>query len=502
MHHHKKLLSLVSVTLLLLVAASGQSQSFAELEDQVQELRLENGMRFLVLEDHQAPVFTFVTYVNAGSVNEVTGITGIAHLLEHMAFKGTPQIGTNDFAAEQEAMAAEDAAFAALKAERARGRRADPEKLAALEQAFDEVKETARSYVVSNEYGQIVEHNGGVGINAGTGADATVYFYSFPSNRLELWAYLESNRMAYPVLRELYTEKDGPVTEERRMRVDNNPIGLLMEQFMNMAFSAHPYHHRGIGYMSDLETIDRSDVQAFYERHYVGSNMTVAVVGDVSFAEVKRLAEKYFSVIPSGEAPAVETVEPKQLGEKRIIVKHSSQPLLLLGYHIGSINHPDNAGYEAIADILAQGRTSRLYTLLVKERKLASQVFGMTGFPGNKYPNLMIFFVIPSKDVTAFELEEIVYQEIARLADEGATAEELEGVKQRARASFIRSLQGNRGMAMQLASYQTLTGDWREMFRQIDKIESVTLDDIKRIAGEIFVESNRTVAIIDNTDTE
>jgi predicted Zn-dependent peptidase len=214
------------------------------------------------------------------------------------------------------------------------------------------------------------------------------------------------------------------------------------------------------------------------------------------------MAEKYFSVIPAGEAPAVETVEPRQLGEKRIVVEHSSQPVLLIGYHIGGINHPDNAAYEAIADILAQGRTSRLYTLLVKEKKLASQLFGATGFPGSKYPNLMIFFVIPSKDVTAFDLEEIVYQEIARLADEGATPEELEGVKQRARASFIRSLQGNRGMAMQLAAFQALTGDWREMFQQIDKIESVTLDDIKRIAGEIFVASNRTVAIIDTADTE
>jgi len=257
-----------------------------DLEAQVQEFTLDNGIHFLVLERHDVPVFTFRTYVNVGSANEVSGITGIAHILEHMAFKGTSQIGTEDYKKEKKAMAAEDAAFAALLAERKKGERADPAVIAELEKAFEEAKDSAREYVVSNEFGEIIENNGGRGMNASTNCDATRYYYSLPSNRLELWAYLEGSRMSDPVLREFYTEKDGPVTEERRMRTDNNPVGRLIEQFQNTAFSAHPYHHSTIGYMSDINNITRQDCIDFYNRNYVGPNFTIAVVGNVEFAEV------------------------------------------------------------------------------------------------------------------------------------------------------------------------------------------------------------------------
>ena len=166
-----------------------------------------------------------------------------------------------------------------------------------IEAAFTAAKDAAREYVVTNEFGQIVENNGGQGLNAYTSSDVTVYLYNFPSNRLELWAYLEGSRMADPVLREFYTEKDGPVTEERRMRTDNNPVGRLIEQFQNLMFMANGYHHSTIGYMSDIQNITRADCRRYFEENYVGSNMVVTIVGDVEFADVQKYAKKYFSAI-------------------------------------------------------------------------------------------------------------------------------------------------------------------------------------------------------------
>ncbi len=487
---------------LLCTSAVVVAQSYKDLENEVQEFTLDNGIKFLVVERHDVPVFSFNTYLNVGSSDEVTGITGIAHILEHMAFKGTPEIGSTDYRKEKKAMAAEDAAFAALLAERNKGDLADPDKLVELEEAFTAAKDAAREFVVSNEFGQIVENNGGRGMNAGTWVDATNYFYHLPANRLELWAYLEGNRMAHPVLREFYTEKSGPVTEERRMRTDNNPFGMLMEQFQNMAFMAHPYHHSTIGYMSDIQGITRQDCEDFYRKYYVGKNITVAVVGDVDFAEVKRLAEKYFKDISDAEPPQVVTVEPVQLGERRLRVPHSSQPIYMVGYHIGSINHPDYPVYDALADILGQGRTSRLYKSLVKERKLAVQVVAISGFPDNKYPTLMGVLGVPAKDVTALEIEEIIFAEIELMKSEGVTEEELAGVKQRTKANFIRSLRGNHGLAQQLCYFQFKTGDWRNTFRQVDLIEAVTVEDVQRVANEVLTEKNRTVAYIETVDED
>jgi len=542
----------------LLIAAGGAAAAgSSDLQDQVQEFTLDNGVHFIVLERHDVPVFSFNTHMDVGSAQEVTGITGLAHILEHMAFKGTPEIGTTDYKKEQKAMAAEDAAFAALKAERNRRLRhgrdtevvflnekqfrdalaeragklmvdgeavawdaaadldwsdeaaegryvsvaADgDEELVRLAHRFELAKDAAREFVVSNEFGQIVENNGGRGMNAGTWTDDTNYMYSLPSNRLELWAYLEGSRMAAPVLREFYTEKDGPVTEERRMRTDNSPFGMLLEEFQNLAFKAHPYHVSTIGWMSDLNTITRQDCQDFYDTYYVGENMTVAIVGDVDFDEVKKLAEKHFKNIPDRPAPELDTVEPPQKGEKRMVVQDDAQPFYLCGFHIGNYAHPDAAVYTAIADIIGQGRTSRLYKRLVKEDKIAAQVVSFAGFPDDKYPSLLAFMGIPVKDVDALQIEAAIFDEIDKLVAEGVTQAELDGVKRRAKANFVRGLQSNMGLARQLSYYQGKHGDWREMFKQLDAIEAVTVDDVQRVAAEIFVPNNRTVAYIETVE--
>ena len=577
----KRVLTLLAAALVALAAGGAVAQTYLDLENQIQEFTLDNGVHFIVLENHDVPVFSFRTFVNVGSANEVRGVTGLSHILEHMAFKGTSEIGTTDLRKEKQLMAAEDAAFAELKRARndleaplaryeqlvsrlpaasaeqfarmegllkdlpvdvsmatgtggqvdvtiAHAQGTENEKienfqvdaaetaaltwyleqvkdrreaLEAAEQGFKAAKDAAREVVVTNEFGKIVENNGGNGLNAYTSSDVTVYHYNLPSNRLEMWAYLEGSRMADPVLREFYTEKDGPVTEERRMRTDNNPIGRMIEQFQNLMFMANGYHHSTIGYMSDLETISRADCQAYYDEHYVGSNIVVTVVGDVTAADVQKYAAKYFKDIPAGRPQPVETREPEQLGEKRFVMKDPSQPLFVAGYHIGSVRHPDWPVYEVIADVLGQGRTSRLYKKLVKEEGIAIQAMTFPGFPGQKYETGLLVFALPAKDKTALDMEDAILAEIDRMVQDGITEAELEGVKQRARANFIRGLRGNEGMASQLAWYQTYTGDWKNLFAEVARIEAVSLDDVKRVAAEVFTESNRTVAIIETEDS-
>ncbi len=293
----------------LIAAGPALAQDLAQAEKKVTVHKLANGWTFIIYERPLAPVFSFSTYVDAGSAQEVPGITGLAHMFEHMAFKGTPNIGTTDYEAEKAALAKIDAAYAALDAERRRSG-ADPEKVKALEKSWRDLQEQADKYIVKNEFGEIVDRAGGVGLNAGTGSDSTVYFYSMPSNKTELWAYLESERFMHPVFREFYKERD-VVKEERRLRTESSPTGRLQEQFTAAAFIAHPYHQPVVGYMSDLDSFSREDAERFFRTYYVPANIVTAVVGDVKATELIPILEKYFGRIPKGDPPPkLRTVEP------------------------------------------------------------------------------------------------------------------------------------------------------------------------------------------------
>ncbi len=286
---------------LLCAAGPALAQDIPDLDQKVTVHKLANGWTFIIYERPVAPVFSFATQVNVGSAQEVPGITGIAHMFEHMAFKGTPNIGTNDYADEKVALGKVDEAYAAYdKARRAPG--ADPKKVEALEKAWKDAQEAADKYVVKNEFGDIIDRSGGVALNAGTGADSTVYFYSLPSNKTELWAYLESERFLHPVFREFYKERD-VVKEERRLRTESQPIGRLLEQFLATAYMAHPYEHPTVGYMSDLDSFSREDAEAFYKKYYVPSNMVTAVVGDVKAKDLIPILDEYFGRIPKGDPP-------------------------------------------------------------------------------------------------------------------------------------------------------------------------------------------------------
>jgi predicted Zn-dependent peptidase len=490
---------LPALVCLALLAGIASAQDMASFEKRITLKKLPNGLTVLICERPEAPVFSFFTHVDAGSVQDPKGQSGLAHMFEHMAFKGTDKIGTNNYPAEKVALAKVEKAYQAYSVERLKRVGRDEKKVEELEKAFKDAAVAADKYVVENEFGQIIDQNGGVGLNAFTSNDETGYFYSLPANRLELWAYLESERFLHPVFREFYKERD-VVHEERRLRVDSNPIGRLVEQFVNIAFLAHPYHNEGIGWPFELENFSETDAENFYKTYYVPANMVVTVVGDVKAKELMPIIEKYFGRLPARPAPVDNsTVESPQIGERRVVIKETSQPFYLEGYHRPDSRDPDDAVYNAISDILSKGRTSRLYKSLVRDKKIAVVAQGFNGFPGDKYPHLFAFFAVPSSGHTPEENEEAIHAELERLKTEDVTAEELQSVKTRAKADLIRGLADNQGLANQLGTAQARFGDWRELFRGIDRIEQVTAADIRRVAAKTFIDSNRTVGIIENT---
>lgn len=479
------------------VAQAQYTQYLNNFEKKTTVKVLPNGLTLVVCERHETPVFSFYTLVDAGSVDDPQGESGLAHMFEHMAFKGSTEIGTTDYSAEKSALAKVETTYAAYDAEYRKRVGRDPAKLDELKKAFDDAQAAAQKFVVPNQFSEVAEENGAVGINASTMEDSTQYFWSMPSNRLQLWAWLESQRIGHPVEREFYKERN-VVQEERRMRVDSNPIGRMVEAFLAAAYTAHHYRVPAVGWESDISQVSASEAAAFHAKYYVPSNIVIAVVGDVDTAKAMPMLERYFGAIPAGPKPDdLATVEPPQTVEKTVTIREATQPFYIEGYHKPDYRDPDDAVYDAITDIFSNGRTARLYRSLVRDQKIAAEAEGFSGFPGDKYPGLFAVYAVPLPGHTPDEMRAAIHKELEKLKTADVTDAELERFKTRARADILRGLANNQGLAHQLAEYQTRYGDWRELFRQLDRIDAVNKADIRRVANKIFVASNRTSASVE-----
>ena len=489
--------SVLGLALMAAAAAGAQAQDLKSFEQKITTKVLPNGLTLIICERPDAPVFSFSTFIDAGDVNDPSGQSGLAHMFEHLAFKGTSEIGTKVYVAEKLALAKVEAANDAYEAEFLKSVGRDPAKLAELKKAFLAAQEEAYKFVVPNQFTDVAERNGATGLNAGTGLDQTVYFWSMPENHLELWAWLESGRLSDTVPREFYKERD-VVNEERRMRTDSNPIGRLVEQFLATAYTAHNYGRSGVGWPSELSQITATEAMDFHKKYYVGSNVVVAVVGDVKASEALPMLEKYFGKVAAGAKPSeMTTVEPKQFAEKTVIIREQTQPFFIEGYHRPDYRTPDAAVYDAISDIMSNGRVSRLYRSLVRDQQIAAAAAGFSPFPGDKYPGLFAFYAVPIPGHSPAEMRDAIHKEIDKLKTADVTDEELAMFKTRTRADLLRGLANNQGLANSLAEYQTRYGDWRELFNQLDKVDKVTKADIRRVANEVFVASNRTSASIE-----
>ncbi|MDQ6676567.1 MAG: insulinase family protein [Acidobacteriota bacterium] len=471
-----------------------RAQDLKEFEKKVTEFTLLNGLHFIVCERHQAPVVSFHTYVNAGAVDDPSGKTGLAHMFEHMAFKGTEAIGSTNWVEEKKAMEAVERAYNKLEQERDKGPRTDKERAAKLEEDLKTEMDKANSFVEPNLYPRLIEENGGVGLNASTGEDSTNYFYNLPANRVELWFLLESGRFLRPVFREFYKERD-VVREERRMRSESDPQGKLAELFTATAIEAHPYRRPPVGWASDIENLRLSDAEAFFNKYYVPGNITISIVGDVRPADIRRMADKYFAPIPKRPLPTpVVTVEPPQEGQKLAQVESASQPIELIGYKRPSQYDKDDPVFDVIASILSGGRTGLLYKDLVRDRKIALAAGADATYPGGKYPSLFLCYLVPSMGKSLDENEKAFYAILDRLRKDPIDTATLKRVKTKTRGSLIRQLDSNSGLANLLSNAYANYGDWRKLFTDLDEVDKVTAQDVQRVANLYFTDANRTAA--------
>ncbi len=483
---------------LLLFCFAGTAFGNSVLEEKVVEHQFANGMKLLVVERHDTPIVSAYITIGVGSVHETSETRGVAHLLEHMLFKGTKTLGTTDYQKEQPILAEIEKVGSKLDALRLQTD-ADPAQVTALVKELKELQSEHKQYVVKDVFSNIYSENGGVGYNAFTSKDLTTYLISLPSNKLELWALIESDRMRDPVLREVYTERD-VIREERRRSYDTNPRRRHYESLVNNAFSVHPYRNPIIGWHSDIANLSPQKTREFLQKYYAPVNTVIALVGDVKAAEAIALVGRYFGDLEPGvPAPNVAAAEPEQNGEKRVIDIFDAEPRLAIAYHKPTMPHKDDYVFDLIDQVLGSGRTSRFYRSLVEEQKLATSV-SVYGAPGSRYPNLFVIDAIPRHPHTTEELEAAIYVELDKLKKELVDEVELTKVRNRLVTDQLRQLRSNSGLARLLTSYQSLSGNWRYLVNYTEEIGKISVEDIKEVANNYFKPSNRTVVVLKRED--
>lgn len=482
---------LVVFLLILLGVSRAPAQT---LEEKVREHTFENGLKLLTVERQVSPTFAAYVTFGVGSVDETSENRGVAHLLEHMLFKGTERLGTTDFAREKPLLELIRRVGARLDALRL-DPDAEDEEIARLEQRLAELQQEHKNFVVKDEFARIYSENGGVGYNAFTSKDLTTYLISLPSNKLELWANIEADRMKNAVLREFYTER-AVVREERRRSYETSPDGLLYENLLATAFTVHPYRHPTIGWATDITTLSFEETEEFLHRYYSPVNTVIALVGDIDTEEAIEMVGHYFGDIETGTpVPPIAAHEPDQKMEKKVHIRFDAEPRLAIAYHKPTLPSRADYAFDLIDQVLSQGRTSRLYRSLVVEKEIATSVSTYTA-PGARYPHLFVVSAVPRYPHTITEVEEAISKELERLASEPVSEAELEKARNRLRTDRLRYLKSNSGLARMLTYYQTVAGDWRYVVDYDRQVASITAEEIMETARTYLVPANRTTATL------
>lgn len=469
-----------------------------DLRQRVKRLKLDNGMTALFLKREGAPVFSTQLKVKVGNIEEDKGAYGLAHFFEHMAFKGTSKIGTTDFETESKLMAKIEEVGTQLVELKKRGRPATDPQVTELLKTRQTLESEHNNLLVKSEFNQILQRHGGVGLNATTSNDFTTFYISLPVNKMEMWAYMESERFIDPVLRGFFTEVD-VVAEERRMRIDNTPEGRLYEAFVERAFDESPYKVVVIGPPEDIQLYTPKQAKEFYSRFYIPSRMVLSLVGNFDLKEAEKIVRRYFSRIPA-KKDTQKTHHAQKLDEsfpREVIIKRSEKPRFYLGYHRPAHPHVDDIIFDVIQEILCSGRTARLYRKFVLNEKTAASVACYVSVPGARLDSLFSFYAMPHEGVTSQTLRDEIIQELLVLAEQGPTDRELERVKNMIDAELIYSLRSNSGLASQLAFYESLTGNWEYIYELQDKIHKVTAEDVKRVAKTYFVPQRQVTAYLE-----
>ena len=472
----------------------------------VKEHFLSNGMKVLLLERNDAPSISGGWVARVGSVNERPGITGIAHLFEHMMFKGTSKIGTKDYKADLKIINEQERVRDAMRVEERKMREMwrkgeitdleDPDQKTdmwnKLNEEFKVLIEEHRKVIVKNEFDRIYTSNGGSRMNAYTSYDHTAYFIDVPSNKLELFMWMESGRLLDPVFREFYTERD-VVFEERRMRTESTPLGKFFESFNSLFWESHPYSWPIIGWPSDIPAISKKQADEFYATYYMPQNLTLVLVGDFEGKAALAMAEKYFGRLKKGEglAPDVVTLEQPQKAEKRFFAEAETNPNIDIYWHTPAFGHKDTYPLSVLAQVLST-RTGRLHKKLVLGEKMAADTWAWQG--ARKYAGEFNMGAEVTDGNTPEQVEQVIYSLVEEVKSELVPAKELQKVKNNFAAAEYRRLSSNHPILMQIMRSEGL-GNWREINEAGPKIQAVTAEDLQRVAKKYFTKENRAVAV-------
>ncbi|TGN20114.1 M16 family metallopeptidase [Leptospira idonii] len=501
------------IILFSLSALSADDQFFPKSEklfqEKIRKVRLDNGLTMILMKRGNSPTLALYIKFKVGAVDETPEQAGTAHLLEHMLFKGTKDVGTSDFKKEekyQEQIEVWGTKLDNLRLEERNftesGRKV-PDSLSSeiskLDKRLKNLIQLQDQFIIKNEDSYIYEQNGEVGFNAYTSQDVTNYQIQLPSNRLEIWAKLESDRLRDPILREYYTERD-VVIEERRMRTEDSGSGVLRERFFSVAFESHPYRKPVIGYATGLPFLKIDETKKFFKENYTPNRMVIAIVGEQNFDETERIVRKYFSDLKKGKDRSPYKIEEKQyLGEKRVKVLHPSSPQMMLGWLKPAYPHRDNAGFDVLSNLLTTGAGARLNQRLVLGDKSATSVGSANGYPGERYANFFTLFVKPGGNADLSGIENSIWEELKKIEENGVSKEELEKVKNQMIADFLKTMDDNATIADLLSYYELLYGNWNHIFKQYETIQSVDSKEIQDIVKKYLSKDRVVIGVLEDS---
>jgi predicted Zn-dependent peptidase len=476
--------------LIILISWPTLAMSY-DLATQVKSFTLKNGMKWLVVTRPQAPVFSGVIMVRVGGADEETGKTGLAHMFEHMAFKGSDKLGTKDYEKEKIVLQNIEQTGAQLTAEKQK-RRPDGKQIKTLSAKMQTLGKEAAKYQIKNEVWEVLSRNGAKGVNAYTSKDVTAFYSSMPANRIDLWARIMSEMIFAPALREFYTERD-VVQQERRMGVESDPDGALSELLLSSAFTNGPYHWSTIGYEKDIEGLTIKDAREFHKRYYVPSNMVGVIVGDISVGKARRVMRKVFGGFPPADIPKAPTSAGEHAKGIRRTLHFKSEPSLAIAYHKPTLPNPLEYTFDVITSLLCHGRTSRLQKELVFTKKIAKDVYCSDGYPGSRLDNLFLIWIDPLNSHSPKKVARAAESVIAGLRNKPVSQAELDKVRKRVTVATVMSLDKNIELAQALARFEVIFGDWKLLADYPKRIAEVNAQDVLDVARKYLKPSDRIV---------
>lgn len=482
----RRCLFLISVWVALIVG--GSHPLMANEMVPVTEFHLPNGMTWLLVNRDGAPVFSSVVMVKVGGVEERIDQAGIAHMFEHMAFKGSPQMGTRNYYAEKQILAEMERVIQKIHTSDDRNR-------VVWQKQLETLRQKAQTYVINNEVWETLTKSGAHELNAMTSKDSTAYYMSAPSTAIELWLKVNSQMVGNPVMREFYKERD-VVQEERRASVDTNPSGLVRDALLKIAFDQSPYRFSVIGSQETIGRLTATDAMAFHGRFYTPDRMVGVIVGSFDVEKVKRWISAYYGSLRGTSPDTLTWQEPPQTEARHAYVTYDAEPQMWFGYRKPPPPEKDDYVFDLIQYVECEGENARLKRLLVDDGKLAAQVKCGGSFPGSRYENLFVIVVSPVSEKAMPRIEKVIDQEMKRLMRDGVSSDEMTRALNNLNVSFYESMVRNDGLASSLATFQTVVGDWRYILTHSEKMATITSQDVMSAAKRYLQSNKRNVGIV------